>query len=54
MPKPFLDCLKRKGSKVRTKRLSKGRYMRLCIDKSGKIYKGEVATRKDYKNKSKK
>ena len=44
MPKLFDSCVKR-GGRVRTKKLSKGRYMPVCfID--GKSYPGEVHTKK--------
>lgn len=44
MPKAFEECV-RKGGKVRTKRLSGGRYMHVCI-LNGRVYPGEVKQRK--------
>ena len=44
MPKPFLDCVK-KGGKVRTKKLSDGRYIKICY-LNGKSYAGEVHVKK--------
>jgi len=47
MPKDFEDAVKR-GARVRTKRLSKGRYIKIAfID--GKSYAGEVHQRKKRK-----
>jgi len=44
MPKEFTSCVAR-GGKVRTKKLSKGRYIHICyID--GKSYAGEVKAKK--------
>lgn len=40
MPKDFNSCVRR-GGRVRTKKLSKGRYMRICFI-GGKSYAGEV------------
>ena len=40
MPKAFTDCVAA-GGRVRTKRLSKGRYLHICFLK-GKSYPGEV------------
>lgn len=40
MPADFDKCVK-DGGRVRTKSLSKGRYMRLCF-LNGKSYSGEV------------
>ena len=45
MPKLFNSCVS-SGGKVRTKRLSKGRYMRICFN-GGKSFKGEVKKRKN-------
>lgn len=48
MPKGFERCVRR-GGRVRTKSLGKGRYMPICfID--GKSYAGEVKKKKDRKN----
>lgn len=44
MPKSFTRCVK-SGGKVRTKTLSKGRYMHICF-KGGKSYAGEVKRKK--------
>lgn len=44
MPKPFEDCVK-KGGRVRTKKLSGGRYIRICYI-NGKSYAGEVHEKK--------
>lgn len=44
MPKAFEDCVK-KGGRVRTKVLPKGRYMRICFI-NGKSYAGEIKSRK--------
>ena len=44
MPKPFDNCRK-KGGKVRTKKLSKGRYMHVCSI-GGKSYAGHVKHKK--------
>ena len=41
MPQDFTKCADN-GGKVRTKTLSGGRYMHICIDKSGKTHAGEV------------
>jgi len=44
MPQGFSTCIKN-GGRVRTKKLSKGRFMYLCfID--GKSYPGEVHVKK--------
>jgi len=47
MPQPFLNCVK-KGGKVRTKKLSSGRYFHICII-GGKTYKGEIKKKKKLK-----
>lgn len=44
MPAAFDACVKN-GGRVRTKSLSKGRYMHICFLK-GKSYAGEVKTKK--------
>lgn len=41
MPADFIWCAKQKGSRVRTKSLSGGRYLHICFYK-GKSYSGEV------------
>jgi hypothetical protein len=43
MPEAFTKCVK-SGGRVRTKSLSKGRYMHICF-KGGKSYAGEVKTK---------
>ena len=40
MPKAFEDC-QAKGGKIRTMKLSGGRYMRICIHK-GRSVRGEI------------
>ena len=44
MPKAFDNCRKN-GGKIRTKKLSGGRYMPICY-LGGKSYAGEVHTKK--------
>jgi len=44
MPQAFDDCVKN-GGKVRTKKISGGRYMHICF-LNGKSYAGEVKTAK--------
>ncbi len=44
MPQAFLDCVSRGGC-VRTKTLSKGRYIRICFI-GGKSYSSEVKQKK--------
>ena len=51
MPAAFELCRKQ-GGRIRTKKLSKGRYMRICF-KGGKSYKGEIKTKKMAKKKKK-
>jgi len=41
MPKAFTDCVK-SGGKVITKKLSAGRYMKMCKSKGGKWHAGHV------------
>ena len=43
MPKSFEKCVA-DGGRVRTKNLSKGRYMHVCF-MNGKSYAGEVKTK---------
>jgi hypothetical protein len=43
MPHAFDSCVK-KGGRVRTKSLSKGRYVHICF-LNGKSYAGEVKTK---------
>lgn len=45
MPEDFLRCVAQKGSKVRTIKLKGSKFMRICIDKSGKTFNGEVKTK---------
>jgi len=49
MPKAFERCV-RSGGRVRTKKLSGGRYMHLCF-KDGKSYAGEVKRKKKRRRK---
>ena len=44
MPRDFERCVKN-GGRVRTKKLSGGRYMHICF-LNGKSYAGEVKTKK--------
>ena len=44
MPAAFEKC-RSMGGKIRTKSMSKNRYMRMCILK-GKTYMGEMKTKK--------
>lgn len=48
MPESFDKC-RREGGKIRTKKLAGGKYMHICIDKSGKSHSGYVKTRKKAK-----
>jgi len=41
MPRDFTRCVS-EGGKVVTKKLSGGKYIHLCKDKSGKWHQGEV------------
>ena len=41
MPKEFDACVAARG-RVRTKKLSDGRYIKICWDKEGKSHAGEV------------
>ena len=47
MPAAFLSCAAN-GGRVRTKKLSKGRYMHICF-KDGKSHPGEVKKKKKSK-----
>jgi hypothetical protein len=47
MPAGFDNCVKR-GGRVRTKSVGKGRYMHICF-LNGKSYAGEVKTRQTTK-----
>lgn len=44
MPKAFESCVKH-GGRVRTKKMSGGKYMHICFSQ-GKSYAGEVKTKK--------
>lgn len=46
MPKDFITCTKKKGSKVVTKKLKGGKYIKICYDKDGNSYSGEVEKKK--------
>ena len=48
MPEAFNNCVK-KGGKIRTLSLPKGKFMHICILK-GKTYSGEVKMKKDMKD----
>lgn len=48
MPRDFELCVAN-GGKVRTKTLPKNRYQRICIDKKGNTYAGEVMKKKGKK-----
>lgn len=41
IPKDFLDCAKN-GGKVKTKKLKDGKFIRICYDKDGNSYAGEI------------
>ena len=45
MPEAFEKCVK-DGGRVRTKKLSGGRYIKICF-KDGKSHAGEVHTKKE-------
>ena len=42
MPKAFDDCAAASGSRIRTKALTGGKYIHICIPKSGKSVGGHV------------
>jgi hypothetical protein len=44
MPRDFEKCVK-EGGRVRTKKLSGGKYLHICF-KDGKSYRGEIKTKK--------
>ena len=48
MPKAFEDCVKN-GGRVRTKKLKNDRYIRICYDKKGNSFPGEVMITKKKK-----
>jgi putative hemolysin len=41
IPKDFLDCAKN-GGKVKTKKLKVGKFIRICYEKDGNSYAGEI------------
>jgi len=45
MPEEFDNCV-RNGGKVRTKNLKNNKYIRICYDKGGNSYAGEVMDRR--------
>ena len=47
MPPAFTKCVK-KGGRVRTKKLSDGRYLKICFDEKGS-HAGEVKKKKTRK-----
>ena len=49
-PQGFDKCVA-DGGRVRTMKLSKGRYMHICYDKAGKSHAGEVRQSKGSKGK---
>lgn len=51
MPADFLKCIS-SGGRVRTKKVGKGRYVRICFI-GGKSYSGEVKKAKGKKSGSK-
>lgn len=54
MPQNFNNCVKT-GGKVITKKLKNGKYVRVCFDKKGNSYVGEVKKReKNYRKTVKK
>ena len=48
MPADFLKCVD-EGGRVRTIKVGKDKYMRICYDKAGKSHSGEVKTTKESK-----
>jgi len=47
MPKKFEECIRR-GGRVRTKKLSGGKYLHICY-LNGKSYRGEIKKKKNKK-----
>ena len=45
MPADFEKCVA-EGGRVRTIKVGKGKYMRICYDKVGKSHSGEVHQKK--------
>jgi hypothetical protein len=52
IPKDFLDCVKN-GGRVKTKNLKGDKYIRICYDKEGNSYAGEVMKKKSEKSENK-
>ena len=52
MPKDFTDCVKN-GGKIVTKQLKGNRYLKICYDKNGNSYSGEIKRRKTVENETK-
>jgi len=49
MPEAFKRCVNMPGSKVVTIKPKPGKYLHVCYDKQGKVYSGEVKTKKETK-----
>ena len=47
MPEDFMECA-RKGGKIRTKHMGKGKYAHVCI-LNGKTHMGEIKDKKSAK-----
>jgi len=45
IPKDFIDCVKN-GGRVKTKKLKGDKFIRICYDKEGNSYAGEVMKEK--------
>jgi len=45
MPADFQKCVS-EGGRVRTLKVGKDKYMRICYDKAGKSHAGEVQVKK--------
>jgi len=45
MPADFEKCVA-EGGRVRTIKVGKGKYLRICYDKAGKSHAGEVKQKK--------
>jgi len=45
MPADFEKC-RAEGGRIRTKKVGKNKYMRICWDKDGKSHAGHVETKK--------
>ena len=48
MPKEFMDCVKSKG-RVVTRDIKGNKYVKICYDKDGKSYTGEIKLKKKIK-----